>query len=470
MKHWANSDENPLSFSDQKVPQVIPMDEEDDEWYVKIKDSHEDESVNRSMKELTLTYTNSETDQSQDLKSEYVGFDARKHGCYQTTEEDEPELPKEIFPQSSYIYSSAWKLEDDEVTLMKVSNETLKQQPSEDFTGINESESYDKSGRFSTQFEVYERENSSRLREFEKCKDAINDTSRPTLTSPSRIVKVSWLSILGGESSFKRSAFYKSESMSPGSKFQQSQRKITPNHVEQFLLQKHKNSNSWDKINHINIKEKASKVFDFKYKPKNKKKVFNFTASKPAPNIRSSKPWKISFISSQESEDKENHQFNNMNTKVSNNENWLNLLPSEGTDGGEENIKERLSDVYSTRNNVSVRQPKVIRTLAEKGVTQSRNFDSSGYISISDNCHTENKTSFTGSDFGSFLTTKHGQKPTYKREVDSRTYFSEFSKNKENFEHQNIDQSITQTDYCLNFGPKASQTVSWIFEYALINI
>ena len=39
---------------------------------------------------------------------------------------------------------------------------------------------------------------------------------------------------------------------------------------------------------------------------------------------------------------------------------------------GEENVEERPSDLYSSYRNVSVRAPRVISSLANSGVTQSR--------------------------------------------------------------------------------------------------
>ena len=43
---------------------------------------------------------------------------------------------------------------------------------------------------------------------------------------------------------------------------------------------------------------------------------------------------------------------------------------------GDENIQERLSDLYSTARNVSVREPKVMSKVTRYGVTQSRHFSS----------------------------------------------------------------------------------------------
>jgi hypothetical protein len=71
------------------------------------------------------------------------------------------------------------------------------------------------------------------------------------------------------------------------------------------------------------------------------------------------------------------------------------------TEKGEENIEERLSDLYSTSNNVSVRAPKILSRLAEKGVTQSRNFG--GSTSVTADIYTQAE----GSEFGILLTVRN---------------------------------------------------------------
>lgn len=123
---------------------------------------------------------------------------------------------------------------------------------------------------------------------------------------------------------------------------------------------------------------------------------------------------------------------------------------------GEENIEERLSDLYSTRNNVSLRAPKILSRLAEKGVTQSRNFDGSTYVTA------DNYTQQEGSDFGSLLTFRNDK---FKKEIDQRVYYTEYERNKENFEPQTTYQSINISEYSLNFGPKASNMVSFYLSY-----
>ena len=233
------------------------------------------------MHEYTFSYTSSECDKSQDLKSEYVGYEARKHVVYHTTSDNNSEQEKEVAQEQnnllispsygdryvhhiltnvyylliliifySYIYSSACKLEEDEITVMKFTNETLKQQPSEDFTNINEDEPFAYTGRLSTAFEQYEKENSDRMMtEFERSKkellkDAISDKS-----STLKVLKISCLSILKPLTTTNASVKYSSGSMSPGAKFKQrTMAKISTDHVDQFLRHKHINSNSCDKL------------------------------------------------------------------------------------------------------------------------------------------------------------------------------------------------------------------------------
>lgn len=88
----------------------------------------------------------------------------------------------------SYIFSSACKLEEDEVTVMKYTNETLKPQPSEDFTNINESEPYAYPTNLSSQYEKFEQENSARNRE--ETKDE-NYNLQSENSASTKIVKIS---------------------------------------------------------------------------------------------------------------------------------------------------------------------------------------------------------------------------------------------------------------------------------------
>jgi hypothetical protein len=73
---------------------------------------------------------------------------------------------------------------------MKFTNETLKQQPSEDFTGIAEDESYDKTAQLSTQYKAFEIENSENLHDYERCKEEIKTIERD-MSPFSKVVKVS---------------------------------------------------------------------------------------------------------------------------------------------------------------------------------------------------------------------------------------------------------------------------------------
>ena len=72
------------------------------------------------------------------------------------------------------MQNSVQKLEEDEITIMKWTNETLKQQPSEDFTNINEDEPYIYPNRLSTALEQFENENGNRIRNFENSRHELS--------------------------------------------------------------------------------------------------------------------------------------------------------------------------------------------------------------------------------------------------------------------------------------------------------
>lgn len=74
----------------------------------------------------------------------------------------------------SYLQNSVQKLEEDEMTLMKWTNETLKQQPSEDFTNINEDEPFIYPNRLSSALEQFENENGNRIQKFRNSKQESN--------------------------------------------------------------------------------------------------------------------------------------------------------------------------------------------------------------------------------------------------------------------------------------------------------
>lgn len=74
---------------------------------------------------------------------------------------------------------------------MKFTQETLKQHPSEDFTGIDEDDVPECSEPFTTEFEKYEEEKSSRLREFEASKRELEKETESKGSTESKIVKIS---------------------------------------------------------------------------------------------------------------------------------------------------------------------------------------------------------------------------------------------------------------------------------------
>jgi hypothetical protein len=74
---------------------------------------------------------------------------------------------------------------------MKFTQETLKQHPSEDFTGIDEDDVPECTEPFTTEFEKYEEENSSKLRGFEASKRELERESESKESTESKIVKIS---------------------------------------------------------------------------------------------------------------------------------------------------------------------------------------------------------------------------------------------------------------------------------------
>lgn len=126
---------------------------------------------------------------------------------------------------------------------------------------------------------------------------------------------------------------------------------------------------------------------------------------------------------------------------------------------GEENIEERPSDVYSNFKNVSVRAPRIIVGLAERGVTQSRAQNSfNNYMSISENEPVLNKRSFVSTnDLSSFIETRSFNRiKLNKSEVGSRNYHTDHtSKHVELFEPQTTYQTLRESEFSMSFGPKA---------------
>lgn len=141
---------------------------------------------------------------------------------------------------------------------MKYTNESLKQQASEDFTNINEDEPFTYTGNLATQYENYEKfeqENtqSNENKGFDFSKNELYYGFRSENTSSAKVVKVSCLSSMKQTVSSHESNQYNIRDMSPGIKFQQRRdSKINSNHMKQFLFEKYKTSNSCDKIKRNN--------------------------------------------------------------------------------------------------------------------------------------------------------------------------------------------------------------------------
>ena len=265
-----------------RIQKVLQANEED--WNVKIQDSGdeadisseyvcdysreesikmptvlEEDASNKSIKEFTFTYSNSEASRHSWNQSEYVGFEARKYGVYQTTPMDENEEQKIIIDEavihnpwnsdenlthnSEYLVGknyeinstqkykmfnnlgndlnsecndSEYKLNEDEVTVVRFTQDSIVQSASENFTGINESDQEEYVGRISTEFDAYDEEDSSRLREFELCKQELIATKE---WSPLEWLKSSFISNFERNSNSKRNTNYVTSNFSPGLKF-----------------------------------------------------------------------------------------------------------------------------------------------------------------------------------------------------------------------------------------------------------
>lgn len=129
---------------------------------------------------------------------------------------------------------------------MKYTNETLKQQPSEDFTNIDEDEPYPCTKNFSSQYEKYERETG-------ELNDRLHTEMPPKLwsdnSSGTKVVKISCLSLSKNTFTSNQSSRYVTGDMSPGMKFQQRRHsKINSMLLNQFLKDKQRLSNSCDKV------------------------------------------------------------------------------------------------------------------------------------------------------------------------------------------------------------------------------
>ena len=160
---------------------------------------------------------------------------------------------------NSYIYSSGCKLEDDEVTVMKFTNDSrLNQLDLKQIDGLQPqiasvhltlgtslivietllkiSMSFRRGAVMSSGVE-------KSIMNFNVCVWIVcllyfYLDSKPYEESPSTVVKISKLSILGSDSRSKHSPKISMHSMSPGSKFSQRVSKISNNVVEQFMRHK----------------------------------------------------------------------------------------------------------------------------------------------------------------------------------------------------------------------------------------
>ena len=266
----------------EKLPPVV-----EDDWNVKIQDSGDDadvsseyvcdyshdesikmptvleeEASNKTFNEIIFTYSNSNATPTAWVESEYVGYEARRHGIYQTTPADDNEEQKYTTdevkihnPQNSddklsnnsfyfanknwelnsshkidkffelnhdlnsNYHSSGYKLDEDEVTIVRFTQDSIKQNISENFTGINESDQEEWIGRVSTELDTYIEEDSSRFREFELWKQEFKATQDWTPSSPSEIIKMSFLSNFDNNTNSRRNLNYFTTSFSPGIKF-----------------------------------------------------------------------------------------------------------------------------------------------------------------------------------------------------------------------------------------------------------
>lgn len=143
---------------------------------------------------------------------------------------------------------------------MKYTNESLKQQASEDFTNINEDEPFVNTGSLATQYEKYEKLEQENYQydqstqnkwsnHFESSKQEFYYGFGSDNSSSSKIIKISCLSSMKPTVSSHKSSQYNIGDMSPGLKFQSKRvSKISSAHMDQFLREKHKSSNSCDNI------------------------------------------------------------------------------------------------------------------------------------------------------------------------------------------------------------------------------
>ena len=83
-------------------PKVIPIWDDDDEGYVKILDSVQ-KSLSPSLNDLNLSYTNSESNYSRDLKSEYVNIEENNNQDNQLESSDSTQSMKEIAQEKNYL-------------------------------------------------------------------------------------------------------------------------------------------------------------------------------------------------------------------------------------------------------------------------------------------------------------------------------------------------------------------------------
>ena len=120
---------------------------------------------------------------------------------------------------NSNYHSSGYKLDDDEVTIVRFTQGSMNQNASENFIGINESDQEECIGRVSTELDTYIEEDSWRLREFELGKRELKATQEYTPSSPSEIIKFSFLSNFDKNANAKRNLNYITSSQSPGAKF-----------------------------------------------------------------------------------------------------------------------------------------------------------------------------------------------------------------------------------------------------------
>lgn len=357
---------------------------------------------------------------------------------------------------------------------MKFTNETLKQQPSEDFTNINEDEPYAYIGRLSTAFEQYERENNDKMNDFEKSKKELQEGGLSDQSSTSKVVKISCLSLLKPSTTSNASLKYSSGSMSPGAKFKQNPiSKISPEHVNEFLIYKNKNSNSWEKIDNkfkrslFNVKSHQKS----KYEDKENTPIINIQDNlQRTPNVIEFKLQKLHNYNDN-SEQKQyiitpaKSTFSKPEIKIEHNSSEKSM--GFETDGSE-NVKERISDAYASKN-----ESRIPRTsdFWDKIISLSGRFQDDHYKSVWETYHIKNTDSISTTGFGSFITNRGGKRSQFdKFDPLHRSYCTETGKDKRNFDNQMSCNSFYKSNYSLNFGPKATNSVSDFFCYLYRNL